>query len=407
MTGGSYNNTMKVRRAYNKELEPNETGRCLTTAEWPTSPAIRPFPKGRAPQTSARKAVNSDGILGIDLFASAGGLTLGLKAAGVSTVCAVEHDPCRVATFEKHTPEAIIISSDIRKVNFSSYKGKVQLVYGGPPCQPFSSGGLRRAASDERDMIPEFIRAVQEVEPTAFLMENVPGLTAGDRKAYLEVVLDQLEDLGFVVNWKVLNAVDFGVPQMRRRLFVVGLRHARFTFPNPTHGPAGSLPHVAVRDVLPLHQIGEANPSKVFYAKNPDLRPSPYDGHLFNGGGRPIDQTRPCRTILASAGGNKTHFFDDNELVPEYHQHLMAGGKPKAGSLPGGRRLTVMESTIIQTFPRGMVFDGPRSSQYHQVGDAVPPLLAEVLGRALIEQLTGEQTSNDLDLQRPRQGSLF
>jgi len=319
----------------------------------------------------------------------------------------VERDACRVATFRRHEPEATIINSDIRKVNFSSYKGKVQLVYGGPPCQPFSSGGLRRAASDERDMIPEFIRVVQEVEPTAFLMENVRGLTVGDRRSYLEAVVDQLEDLGFVVNWRVLNAIDFGVPQKRLRLFVVGLRHTRFTFPNPTHGPAGGLPYVAVRDVLPPHQIGEANPSQVFYAKNPDLRPSPYDGHLFNGGGRPIDRDLPCRTILASAGGNKTHFFDDNGLVPDYHHHLMTGGKPKVGTLPGGRRLTVMESAIIQTFPKDMVFEGPKSSQYRQVGDAVPPLLGEVLGRAVIEQLTGEQPQSDMALQRPRQRSLF
>jgi DNA (cytosine-5)-methyltransferase 1 len=347
------------------------------------------------------------GVLGIDLFASAGGLTLGLKAAGVTTVCAVEVDPYRVATFKSHTPEARVINSDIRDANFSSYKGKVQLVYGGPPCQPFSSGGLRRAAADGRDMIPEFIRVVRDVQPPAFLMENVPGLTAGDRKDYLEAVIGQLEDLGFVVNWKVLNAVDFGVPQKRRRLFVIGLRHARFKFPTPTHGPTVGHPHVAVRDVLPDHQIGEPNPSKVFYAKNPDLRPSPYDGHVFNGGGRPINRTQPCHTILASAGGNKTHFFDDHGLVPEYHRHLMAGGKPREGTLPGGRRLTVLESAIIQTFPRELVFSGPRSSQYHQVGDAVPPLLAEVLGRAVLEQLTGEQPPTGSDHRRPRQGSLF
>jgi DNA (cytosine-5)-methyltransferase 1 len=353
------------------------------------------------------KAVNGGNVLGIDLFASAGGLSLGLKAAGVTTVCVVELDPYRVATFRGHTPEATIINSDIRQANFSSYKGKVQLVYGGPPCQPFSSGGLRRAASDERDMIPEFIRVVREVQPPAFLMENVPGLTAGDRQAYLETVINQLEDLGFLVNWKVLNAVDFGVPQKRRRLFVVGLRHARFCFPEPTYGPAGRLPHVAVRDVLPPHQIGEPNPSRVFYARNPDLRPSPFDGHVYNGGGRPIDRALPCHTILASAGGNKTHFFDDQGLVPEYHRHLLAGGKPREGTLPGARRLTVLESAIIQTFPQDMVFSGPRSSQYHQVGDAVPPLLAEVLGRAVLEQLTERQALKDPDLRRPLQRSLF
>ncbi|MCC6419965.1 MAG: DNA (cytosine-5-)-methyltransferase [Gemmataceae bacterium] len=333
-----------------------------------------------------------DRMKGMDLFASAGGLTLGLKAAEVETVCAVEVDPYRTQTFATHTPGAKIITGDIQQVEFNEYRGKVGLVYGGPPCQPFSSGGLRQAESDERNMIPQFIRVVEEVQPEAFLMENVPGLVVDDRMKYLRTVICQLEDLGFVVNWQVLNAADYGVPQKRRRLFVVGLRKEAFQFPEPTHGPGRSRPHVRVKDVLPNHQIGEPNPSKVFYAKDPDLRPSPYDGHVYNGGGRPIDRDQPCHTILASAGGNKTHFFDDLRLVPAYHRHLMDGGKPREGTLPGARRLTVKESAIIQTFPEDLVFSGPRSAQYHQVGDAVPPLLAEVIGRAILEQMNGKRT---------------
>jgi DNA (cytosine-5)-methyltransferase 1 len=133
--------------------------------------------------------------------------------------------------------------------------------------------------------------------------------------------------------------------------------------------------------------IGGANPSQVFYAKNPDLRPSPYDGHLFNGGGRPINLREPCPTILASAGGNKTHFIDSLNEVPGYHRHLMAGGRPKRGVLPGGRRLTVQESALLQTFPWRAKFYGSRSSQYAQVGNAVPPKLAANLGRAVAAAL--------------------
>jgi DNA (cytosine-5)-methyltransferase 1 len=238
-------------------------------------------------------------------------------------------------------------------------------------------------------MIPAFIHAVGVVEPEAFVMENVPGLVANDRLVYLEKVIRQFKDLGYSVNWKVLNAAEYGVPQKRRRLFVIGMRARTFRFPTETHGP-GKLPYVTVNDVLPPNQLGESNPSKVFYAKTPDLRPSPYDGHIFNGGGRPIDRTKPCHTILASAGGNKTHFFDDLGLVPAYHNHLMRGGKARTGALEGARRLTVLESALIQTFPPGTVFFGPRGAQYQQVGDAVPPVLAECVARSLVRQLTGE-----------------
>lgn len=264
------------------------------------------------------------------------------------------------------------------------------MVYGGPPCQPFSSGGLRRSHGDDRDMIPEFIRAVGEARPEAFVMENVPGLLVGERRAYFARALASLEALGFRLSWRALNAAEFGVPQKRRRLFVVGLRERRFEFPEPTHGPGRSRPFVRVRDVLTGEAIGEPNPSRVFYAKNPDLRPSPYDGHVFNGGGRPINPDAPCHTILASAGGNKTHFLDVLGLVPEYHAHLMMGGRARTGTLPGARRLTVLESAVLQTFPRTLSFHGPRSSQYHQVGDAVPPRLAEAVGRAVVEQAFGE-----------------
>jgi DNA (cytosine-5)-methyltransferase 1 len=342
----------------------------------------------------------------IDLFSSAGGLTLGFKEAGVKTVCAVEIDPVRVQTFGLHSPDAEIEGGDVQKVDLSKYRGKVELVYGGPPCQPFSSGGLRKAHADERNMVPSYINVLRTVQPDAFLMENVPGLIVGERKEYLRSVFDEFESMGYHLSYRVVNAANYGVPQKRRRLIVVGMKNRTFQFPEETHGPGRAHPFVAVKDVLPPHQIGEPNSSKAFYAKNPDLRPSPYDGHVFNGGGRPIDREKPCHTILASAGGNKTHFFDDLNLVPEYHRYLLAGNPPKIGALPGARRLTVLESKIIQTFPPDMVFCGPRSAQYHQVGDAVPPKLAFVLAHAIVDQL-GAGPREDADLAFPLKQKLM
>jgi DNA (cytosine-5)-methyltransferase 1 len=325
-------------------------------------------------------------LTALDLFASAGGMTIGLKQAGIQTVCAVEIDPIRVSTYSRHTKAEILVA-DIRELSFSKYRS-VDIVCGGPPCQPFSSGGLRKAAADERDMLPAFVRAIHEARPSAFIMENVPGLLAAERRHYFFAVLKEIEGLGYATAHQILNAASYGVPQKRRRLFVVGMRKGKFAFPEPTHGPGTKRNYVAVGNVLPAFGIGEPNPSKVFFAKCPDLRPSPFDGHVYNGGGRPIDPSQPCHTILASAGGNKTHFVADIELIRSYHAHLLRGGKPRAGTLAGARRLTVLESAMIQTFPRDMVFCGPRSAQYRQVGDAVPPLLAEVLGRALVAQLS-------------------
>ena len=225
----------------------------------------------------------------IDLFAGAGGLTLGLKQAGIRTSAAVERDPHCAVTFAAHTPDADLYDADIQGVDLSRYRDKFALVYGGPPCQPFSSGGLRAAAADGRDMIPTFIEAIRVIGPHAFLMENVDGLASSTHRTYFADTLQAFRYLGYRVTWKVLNAADYGVPQKRQRLFVVGMRDRVFVFPAPTHGPGRPRPHIAVRDVLPdVHRpLGEPPGSRVFYARNPDLRPSPFDGHLFNGGDTP------------------------------------------------------------------------------------------------------------------------
>jgi DNA (cytosine-5)-methyltransferase 1 len=226
-------------------------------------------------------------------------------------------------------------------------------------------------------------------------MENVPGLMVGDRRKYLREIIRTIEDMGYQTTARIVNAADYGVPQKRRRLFVVGILGAEYVFPAESHGPGRRHPFVSAGEVLSTEPFGQPNPSSIFYAKNPDLRPSPYDGHIFNGGGRPVDLTKPCNTILASAGGNKTHFLDTLGLAPEYHRHLLEGGSPRCGALAGARRLTVQESALIQSFPPGFAFSGPSSAQYRQVGDAVPPLLASVLGKSLVRQL-GRASEKDL-----------
>ncbi|MFD2787304.1 DNA cytosine methyltransferase [Hymenobacter rubripertinctus] len=323
----------------------------------------------------------------IDLFAGAGGLSIGLHQAGISSLYAVEYDKHAAKTFALKFPDATVSCADVRTIDFSKYRGKVDVVCGGPPCQPFSSGGLRNAAEDARDMIPTFVEAVRVVAPRAFLMENVNGLTVGDRRLYLDSVLAKLEDLGYTITWRVVNAADYGVPQIRKRLIVIGVREGTFTFPEPTHGPHRDFAYVSSGEVLSTVVSQTKNTAKITYARNPSLRPNPYHGQLYNGGGRPLDLEQPAPTLLASAGGNKTHFIADADSITAYHGHLSRGGGPQTGDLPGARRLTIEESAALQTFPLDMQFSGPQSSQYRQIGNAVPPHLAYVIGEQLVIHL--------------------
>ncbi|MCA8988701.1 MAG: DNA cytosine methyltransferase, partial [Planctomycetaceae bacterium] len=263
------------------------------------------------------------------------------------------------------------------------------LVCGGPPCQPFSLGGLRQADVDNRNMIPEFVRCVRECEPEMFLMENVPGLVSKKTRPYFDETLEKFRRLGFTINWSILYAPDYGVPQKRRRLFVLGSRNRMLYFPKATHGPDADVPHPVSKDYISKVPLGDPPNSPVRYARSPDLRKSPYAGHIYNGGGRPIDLDAPCHTILASSGGYKTHWIDTEGIAPRYHAHLMNGGMPWEGKVPGARRLSTLECSIIQTFPEEMFFAGTRSSQYTQIGDAVPPRMAAALAESLDNQFRG------------------
>jgi DNA (cytosine-5)-methyltransferase 1 len=320
----------------------------------------------------------------IDLFCGAGGLSLGLERAGFRSVLGIDTNRDAMASYQRCLPHAEAIARSVVGYDFHQWRG-VDLVAGGPPCQPFSNGGKRLAQEDERDMIPEFARAVNEILPRAFIMENVAGLLASRNSSYLASVLSLFDSRYTILPPQVVNAADYGVPQKRLRVLLLGFLKGSYSFPGPTHRPGTYVTAGSV--IRPGEVLGAPNPSKITYAKVPDLRPSPYAGQLFNGGGRAINLAQPAPTILASAGGNKTHFIDQMNAVPPYHKHLLGGGKPRCGILAGARRLTVEESALLQTFPPDMVFEGSRSSQYAQIGNAVPPRLAEVIGASVARAL--------------------
>lgn len=322
----------------------------------------------------------------IDLFAGAGGLSLGLKMAGWNALAASDYDASACATYRQNFSHVDVIEGDVRKVDWSNLRGKVDLVAGGPPCQPFSVAGNQKAHQDERDMLPEFVRAIREVRPKLLLMENVAGLTTVKNLPYLENKLDELRELGYQVNFNVLNAADFGVAQDRLRVIILGSLIGSPSFPKRTHGTR-SNPHVSAHTALLNVPADEPNRAIVTYAKNPVVRPSPWAGMLVNGGGRPINMAEPSQTIPASAGGNRTHIIDESGVLLEYHAELLAGGSPRQGLVPNVRRLTVRESARIQSFPDTFIFCGRKSAAYRQIGNAVPPLLGKAIGRALLKSL--------------------
>jgi DNA (cytosine-5)-methyltransferase 1 len=343
----------------------------------------------------------------VDLFAGAGGLSLGFAREHFEVVAAVEHDAGSAATYRaSHGAAGVKLhEQDICEVDFRQYRGQLDAVIGGPPCQPWSLGGLRRGQADPRDGIPQFARALHEASPRAFVLENVAGLAKGETRLTFELIVhvlagelplaellgnqvDEGARLDYDITWRVLQAADYGVPQNRQRLFIAGAREGvRFSWPAPTHGPGRRRPYVPAGSVIGAEGKGEPNPSIVTYASNPSLRPDPYHGQVYNGGGRPIDLAKPAPTMLASMGGNKTPWVDTEAVVHQYHAQLMGGGQPRAGRVPGARRITVAEAAALQTFPSEAHFAGSRSSQYRQVGNAVPPLLAQAVARQLARAL--------------------
>ena len=362
----------------------------------------------------------------ISLYTGIGGLDFGIEAAGIRTAVAVEMDAacCRTIRLNRRWP---LIEADIHDVSSKDIlraaglrKGQADLLIGGPPCQPFSkssywvSGDALRLEDPRADTLAAYLRILRDTKPRAFLLENVHGLAYSRKSEGLDFLLQGIEEVNrqaktrYSVQWEVLNAAKFGVPQARERVFLVGSRDGTpFRFPEPTHSK-GSNGNLLQDELEPFrtawdaigdleNEVPEEN-GLAINGKWGDLLPSIPEGenylwHTNRRGGSPmfgwrtrywsfllkLAKNRPSWTIQARPG----------PYIGPFHWK--------------NRRLTAAEMCRIQTFPDGLKFECGRSDVQKMLGNAVPSLMGEVLGCEIRAQLLGSsRRQKKLKLIAPR-----
>lgn len=291
----------------------------------------------------------------VSLFSGAGGLDLGFKMAGHEIIWANDLYEDAVETY-KHNLGDHIVCEDISKIDAEEIP-ECDIIIGGFPCQGFSVANTKRHEGDERNALyKQLIRVIDAKKPKFFLAENVKGLTNLAKGTVFQMILSDFSSLGYKVSYRVLNAADYGVPQTRQRVIIIGVRNDidfEFVFPEPTNSKDG-------KNGLPQWvSVGEA----MSVIPDPDL-PNDLPNHeyskyklQFNGylGHRALDPEKPAPTVTAR-GDNKGGVV----ILPH----------PNAQ-----RRMSCRELAAVQSFPLDYAFSGNRSSVYRQIGNAVPPLL--------------------------------
>jgi DNA (cytosine-5)-methyltransferase 1 len=381
-------------------------------------------------------------VRSIELFAGAGGLGVGVSMAGFHHELIVERDRWCCDTIRENRSGQILknwpapIEGDVREINYSTLKRSIDLVSGGPPCQPFSIGGRHAAYNDSRDMWPEAVRAVRETSPLAFIFENVKGLTRASFATYLSYIHKQLSypeitrkrdeswlghlrrleqhytgaksyrGLEYRVLFQVLNAANYGVPQKRERVVFVGFRSdlgLEWAFPKATHSLDSLIWCQTHGDYWDRHRVSKRDrlvPER-FRVRSARLEEAPSEDPWLTI--RDAIEGLPDPETRRSADGFSNHRFQ-----PGARAYVGHTGSPldepaktlKAGvhGVPGGenmllrpngsvRYFTVRESARLQTFPDAFKFHGSWSETMRQLGNAVPVVLAHVVANSVRSQL--------------------
>ena len=346
----------------------------------------------------------------IDLFAGVGGLSLGFERAGFKVVLANEYDASIAEAYIKNRNHPNMIVEDIRKLpvteTFGPYKGKVTVVVGGPPCQGYSQKGQRKTIHDERNFLFRyFVDVVREVEPLYFVMENVPNLLTNEGGYFKRELISLFEEIGYTVNADVLCASDYGVPQDRRRAFVIGRRGSGEPVKMPKKHEERTTIWDAISDLNYLNS-GEGEPEQDYkYPPQTEYQRRLREGSVILTGHVSTNHSPIAleRMAMIPPKGGKEYLppehltksiysgtwvrmdADDVSVTITTRFDTPASGKFTHPYL--NRAITVREAARIQSFPDTFHFYGTKTSQMKQVGNAVPPLLAQSVAETILSDM--------------------
>ena len=384
----------------------------LRVACSPLPPCVRTSLPRQTMTTSRPKA--------IDLFCGAGGMSLGFEQAGVEVIAAFDVEQRNVDTYSanfRDTPASVVdlsitTAEQVREV--AGLCGELDILFGGPPCQGFSIGGHRRVGDPRNSLVLTFARLLAELSPRYFVMENVNGFMSHYAKATRESFLDTIKRAGYglVAPIQILNAADYGVPQRRKRVFVLGFREGESppSYPMPSKGQAcvrdaiSDLPEVSENSAFFDCDLfaGVVDPHSAYARRLAGLESDPGDLSVDRAG-QPPAITGFLRTRHSAAVQNRFAATRPGaaEPVSQYHRlsadglspTLRAGTGPERGKHTAPRPIhpyqprciTAREAARLHSFPDWFVFHGTRWHDFRQIGNSVPPLLARAVARSLSE----------------------
>ncbi|MCL9783243.1 DNA cytosine methyltransferase [Vibrio sp. S4M6] len=344
----------------------------------------------------------------VDLFCGCGGLSLGFEQAGFNVLLGIDHDKAALETFKANHRGSHTIHGDIQNISTSRVRKEigdkpVDVIVGGPPCQGLSLSGPRKYDDPRNKLFLSFVRFVEDLKPKYIVLENVPGIISLFKGKVKDQIIQSFTELGYTVDYKVLNSANYAIPQVRKRAIFIGtLKDEKPSFPQEIYQNEKDFISCeeAISDLHPLDD--EIMPFAVEYASNPSSdyqqlmrigAPEQLHNHLIT---KHQDKVKNTIALVPEGGNYKDlpkHFVSSrkfNVAWTRYHS------KKPASTIDTGHRHhfhykhnrvpTVRENARLQSFPDSFIFLGNKTEQYRQVGNAVPPLL----GKAIAEILKDE-----------------